>query len=183
MNSEFSELISNYTIKKSVRIAKILEPLTQISGIQGFFHYTISPKGMFTIIGSHPGWFEEYYAEKYYLHNPFLCHPSTLREGIHFPNTARDEQYLEMLRLRRKKIDADHAMILIQKKQGGIEAYCFFTNTANLQIYNFYANETVLLYSFIDFFKNEMQEDLNTMLKALANLASAKKRAFFFREQ
>lgn len=123
---------------KAGKITKILAPLKQVSGIEGFFHYTITTKGLFTIIGSHPAWMEEYYEKKYYLHNPFLCHPSTLREGFHFPNAIRDEQYLETLRLRRNSIDADHAMILINKIHGEIEAFGFFTGTENPQIYNFY---------------------------------------------
>jgi hypothetical protein len=93
---DLNKIISDYTLKKSDKITKILEPLKLISGIKGFFYYTITPKGLFTIIGSHPAWMEEYFEEKYYLYNPFLCHPSALHEGIHFPNTSRDVQYLEL---------------------------------------------------------------------------------------
>ncbi|MBA3238404.1 MAG: helix-turn-helix transcriptional regulator [Parachlamydiaceae bacterium] len=179
---DLNEIISEHTLKKSHKLTKILEPLKLISGIKGFFHYTISPKGLFTIIGTHPTWMEEYYNEKYYLHNPFLCHPSTLHEGVHFPNTARDEQYLEMLQLRRKRIDADHAMILVNKVHGEIDAFCFFTNTDNPQIYNFYMNEMSLLRSFIDFFKSEMKEDLTHLKMSPANMALAKKELFFPKE-
>lgn len=176
---ELTELISKFTVKKSDKVAKILEPLKRVSSIEGFFYYTLDKKGSFTFLGSHPAWMEEYYEEKYYLHNPFLCHPSTLQEGFHFPNTVRDEQYLEMLALRQKRIDADHAMMLINKIQGDVEAFCFFTKTANSKIYNFYMNEKPLLLSFIDYFKSEMQEDLKLMKKFPANLAAAKKRLFY----
>lgn len=177
-----NELISNYTINKTSKITKILEPLTLISGIQGFFRYTISKKGHFTFIGTHPSWNEEYYEKKYYLHNPFLCHPSSLQEGIHFSNANRNEQYLEMLNLRRKRIDADHTMLLIDKNMDGIEAFGFFTTTQNSQVYNFYANEMPLLRSFIGFFKSEFSNDLISMMRYPANLLEAKKELFFPKE-
>ena len=176
---EINNLVLNYSVRKSTKIAKIIEPLTIISGIHGFFHYTISPKGLFTYIGSHPAWCEEYFGEKYYLNNPFLCHPSGLREGVHFPNTARDEQYLEMLQLRKKRIDSDHAMLLVNKAQGSAEVFGFFTSTENSHVYNFYANERPLLLSFINYFKEEMIDDLNAMKISPANIAKAKKNLFF----
>jgi hypothetical protein len=33
-----NELISSYTAKKWLKIEKVLEPLTTVSGITGFFH-------------------------------------------------------------------------------------------------------------------------------------------------
>ncbi len=180
--SNLNELIKNYSLKNSHKMNRLIEPLTQISGIHGFFYYTISSQGLFSFLGTHPSWVEEYYAEHYYLHNPFLCHPSTLQAGIHFPNTARDEQYLEMLNLRRKKIDADHAMLMVNKTQEGVEAFCFYTNTHNPQIYNFYVNERVLLQTFIEYFKQEMAKELLSMQRNPANLFTAKKELFFPKE-
>lgn len=177
-----SELIKNYSLKNSHKLTRLIEPLTQISGIHGFFYYTISAQGLFTFLGTHPVWVEEYYEEHYYLHNPFLCHPSTLHPRIYFPNTARDEHYLEMLNLRRKKIDADHAMLTVNKTHEGVEAFCFYTSTHNPQIYNFYVNERVLLQTFMEYFKQEMTKELLSMQRNPANLLSAKKELFFPKE-
>lgn len=101
---------------------------------------------------------------------------------MHFPNTVRDEKYLEMLRVRRKKINADHAMITISKSHAEMEGFCFFANTENSQIYNFYMNELPLLRSFIDYFKEEMGEEIIAQKKSSVNLATAKKELFFPKE-
>lgn len=176
---DIQELINNYTLKKSNKIVKIIEPLTRVSGITGFFYYTITSKGLFSTIASYPFWTEEYYAEKYYLNNPLLIHPLGLREGIHLPNLVRDEKYLEMLRLRQKKINADHSLVIINKKHNEAEGFGFFTGTQNSQIYHFYFNEQPILKSFIDYFKSEMKKDLNEMKRDPVNLALLKKQSFF----
>lgn len=176
------ELIKNYSLKHNNKIARVIEPLKQVSGIHGFFYYTISTTGLFTFMGTQPSWVEEYYEEKYYLHNPFLCHPSALHKGIYFPNMVRDEQYLEMLNIRRKKIDVDHSMIMINKNQEEMEAFGFYTSCDNPQIYNFYANEQALLQLFIEYFKKEMEKELLSMKRDPADLFAAKKKLFFPKE-
>jgi DNA-binding CsgD family transcriptional regulator len=179
MSLGFNEQVLECTLTKSQKISKILEPLRLLSGIDGLLYYTITSKGLFTFMGTHPSWMEEYYHEQYYLHNPFLCHPSTVSEGLHFPNTVRDEQYLEMLHLRRKKINADHAMMMITKNSAEMEGFCFFTKTENMQIYNFYMNELPLLRSFVEYFKREMSSEIIAQKKSSVNLATMKKELFF----
>lgn len=176
---KITELINKFTLEKSAKIAKIFQPLAEVSGLTGFFHYRLTSSGDFSICATNPEWTEEYFEQKYFMHNPFLRHPSLVKPGIQFPNLVRSEQYLEDLAKRKKRIDSDHAIIMIEPQGNDLEAFCFFTNSDNHNIYNFYINELPLLRSFGDYYKREMKDELTAMKHDPANLAIEKKNLFF----
>ncbi len=99
------EIITRYSVRYDAKIKKICKPLTQYLGIPYFTYYYVDENGHFATLSNATEFMDYYYAEEYYINNPYMAHPDLFQSGQLMSPCALDVNQQQKLRHR---FDADH---------------------------------------------------------------------------
>jgi DNA-binding CsgD family transcriptional regulator len=174
----FQEMIECSTISHSDAIQRFCQPLDDHFGINYFWYYKISNDGSFNCFGNHIEWMEHCYANKLYLANPYLRHPSFYSPGINLLRKANNPTFQDSIDLGKKLFNVDLSLVTIEKCSDGIEGFGFATCLEQDQAVSMYLAEMPKLMLFSHCFKKEFNRLIEATNRDPANLRTAMGKLF-----
>lgn len=175
MNSDLTELIKKYTIKKDRLLKKICAPLGDHLGISTFAYYTIEENGRFAIMSNYPEQLDFFYSEKMYLTCPYLAHPHLFRSGVALIPLSEDPAFLQ---LSRKLHRVDHLFLILQQLGNRMEGFFFIKSDQSAHDCHRFFEQLDLLKKFGRHFKREAKTLIDSALRDNFNVYKAKGAAF-----
>lgn len=171
-----------YTIKYNHKMQKMYTVLKEHFNINYFYYQILSSDGKCSIITCDPKYAEFYLANKCYLADPFLRHPSNFNEGTVFWSSMTQPCEEKLRDTMREHFNVDHGIELIQKSDNPNYDYEFFGFTApthHKEITNIFVNEIDLFRKFCHYFRAEMSQILRKMQENPVNMGELKGEKFF----
>lgn len=170
----FEEMIECSTVKHGKKIKEFCEPIKEHFGISYFWHYKLTNEGLFHCFGSHIEWMKYYYANKLYLYNPFLRHPSFFTSGINLIRKVNNPSFQESLDFGKKLFNVDLSLVTIEKSINGIQGFGFATCLDNDIAETMYLAEFSKLSLFANRFRKEFSHLIEITNREPVDLATEK---------
>lgn len=177
----WEEIVQNYITRFYDQIFKVTRPLHEHFGISYFTYHEIDEHGRYTVLVDRPDWAEYYVAQKLYLSDPFLRHPSNYKSGMTRLLTFVEEDHKEkVLKAGHKfNLDPDTAILIIDKHETSVEFFGFVAPKDASNIDNIYLNNPQLFKTFATYFKEELKQLLSKMQDDAGYLKELKGADFF----
>lgn len=179
----WEEIVQNYIIRYFDTLHKVTKPLHDHFGIIYFTYHRISNSGHYRVLVDRPDLAERYVSDQLYLVDPFLRQPANYSSGLcllgqHGEQKAIDKAF-EVLDT---VLDADMEVLLINKQEDGVEFFGFAGRTITSALPNLYLNNSGLLRTFADYFKQEMASVIKEMTEEPISLPALKGSDYFYQE-
>ena len=166
----FEEMTRAVTCRFSDRIAKACKPLLSAFSLSHFGYCKITNDGNFSYLGSHVGWSEYFAAEKLYIDFPYYRHPKYFKDGISLQRSIQNKPFMNILDQAKNKFNIHHSLVTLQKIPGGMEGFCFASNSPDPSQIPLMLNELPLLQLFIKKFREENQVLFSLLEETQVNL-------------
>ena len=160
---DLSEIIKCYTIRYDKKIRDTTSYLGKYFNISCYTYFKIEKDGRFTTLSNNTEQLDFYYAEKYYLCNPYLVEPNLLKSGVVFTAMTKDEKYLDTVKTSLNRFQMDNTFLMLEKKEGCVEGFLFATKPTEKQAAFNYLNYFDILKKFNCYFVREMSPILGKM--------------------
>lgn len=180
--NDLSQIIKRYTIRYDKKIKKSTELLDKNLNIFSYTYFKIENDGRFVTLSNNPEQLDFYYAEKYYLYNPYLVDPNLLKSGLVFTAMTKDKDYLDTVNTSLNRFKMDNTFLMLEKNEGQVEGFLFATKPTQKQATSNYLNYLDLLKKFNGYFTREMSGILGKMHADGFNLKTTKAAKFFERD-
>lgn len=174
---DLKEMIERYSVKQDRYLKKICAPLKDSLNIGFFAYYKIGSEGQFSIVSTHCEQLSFYYSHpSFYLHNPYLVHPSLLRTGCAMVCTSFDPDSIELMY---SHFGIKDLFLIQQSFSTHLEGYLFFCKESESPSATEYLNMHTALKRFLPYFKHACPSLLSDLEGDHFNLKQAKGEAFF----
>ena len=169
----FIEMLKKVTSSKYYdQMIRFIKPLQDYFGINHFWYYHISCKGLYCYVGSHTPWNEYCFENQLLDYFPCLKHPDKQSSGIHLMKPSLSGKNNIVLQTAWEKFGINFTLNLSQKTDTGIEAFGFATQSNHLLLEEKMLNELPLIYQFLTTFKKEQQKLLYLLCDNQVDIAS-----------
>lgn len=177
--NDFELMVNKYTVKYNNKIKRFCKPLLQHFNINYFWYYQIKDNGQYHCFGSHAPWMEHYYAEKLYLRNPYLRHPSNYSTGVSLIRKIKDVNFQKSIEIGQNLFDVNLSLVLMEKKIDWLQGFGFASNLDTDIAEKMYLAELPLLRLFAGRFIVEFDSLIKASKYDFVDLSSAMGNSFY----
>lgn len=155
---DWQRLFHDHIVKNAYPLQKICNPLKSRLGVPFFGYHHIGLDGQYVVLTDSPGWAENYLANKFYLDDPFLKHPSVYSSGLSlFSCFEKQSESKKMSEAWCETVQTNDGIVLIEKTSTGVEFFIFGGPLRNEVFNKIILNHHALLFAFADYFRKESQ--------------------------
>lgn len=168
-------LLKFYSSPLSDKLTKIVRPLDECYGLDGFFYALTTANGSGFQIANRPDVGYNYFSNQLYKTNPLICHPDNYRhdqalttsdlfDEEHFAN------YYESIQRIRNSFGFENYLCIYKKEADAAHVFMYSTSNKNLPSNTLFSNHLSALKRFSDYFLKEWSVHSKNMELFMLNL-------------
>ncbi len=168
-------LLKFYSSNLCDKLKKIVRPLSERYGLDGFFYTKITPDGFGFQITNRHDVANAYFSNQLYKSNPFICHPDNYKHDqalitSDFYNEQYFDDYYESIKQIKNSFGFDNYLCVYKKEADTAHVFMFSTTDKNLPTNTLFSNHLPALKRFSEHFLKEWSPHSNKMEPFMLNL-------------
>jgi DNA-binding CsgD family transcriptional regulator len=161
------------------KLKRVVEPFIRNTGLEGFWYWTLSDKGKFTHITTHPHMAEFFCHKELFKGHPHFRSPEHIPSCFLLPDKMSDNEYSKTQGKMNDEFALDQLFMIVNSDGNNLSGYGFGTLVGRPDLTNFYLNNLLLLSKFIKHFHNECAEIIKHSEDNAVNIANEIGDAFY----
>ena len=159
----FTEMAEKYGSRYQAKLAKFVEPLRSLLGINYFFYLYISSGRRCSFVASNTELAQDYVDQKMHFYNPFFTQSSEVASGLYLYDAVKHGKFQNSMEYLEEKYNTKHSCLYTRKERDGTCVYGFSVPKQSIERQNLLINQMPRLMQFTTYFESEMGNSLLAM--------------------